>query len=83
MDYEQVKESLGPCGLCCETCFARVDGDIRSYSQKLKERLGGSIWCKRVLGQGTTFFFQRPRYQEQISGTGRQPADISTGSKPA
>jgi hypothetical protein len=40
MDYEQIKESLGPCGLCCETCFAHVDGDIRRYSLKLKEKLG-------------------------------------------
>jgi len=40
MEYEQIKESLGPCGLCCETCFAHVDGDIRRYSLKLKEKLG-------------------------------------------
>ncbi len=35
-----IKESIAPCGLCCETCFAHVDGDIRKYSIKLKEKLG-------------------------------------------
>jgi uncharacterized protein YuzB (UPF0349 family) len=40
MDPEKIKASLAPCGLCCETCFAHVDGDIRRYSLKLKEKLG-------------------------------------------
>ena len=37
---EKIKESIGLCGLCCETCFAHVEGDIRKYSMKLKEKLG-------------------------------------------
>ena len=37
---ERIKESLAPCGLCCETCFAHVNGEIRLYSLKLKEKLG-------------------------------------------
>ncbi len=37
---EKIKDSIAPCGLCCETCFAHVDGDIRKYSRKLKEKLG-------------------------------------------
>ena len=40
MTDEKIKESIAPCGLCCETCFAHVDGDIRKYSLKLKEKLG-------------------------------------------
>ena len=48
MDYEQIKASVAPCGLCCETCFAHVDGDIRKYSLKLKEKLGNfEIYAKR------------------------------------
>lgn len=35
-----IKDTIAPCGLCCETCFAHVDGDIRKYSLKLKEKLG-------------------------------------------
>ncbi len=37
---KQIKETVAPCGLCCATCFAHVDGDIRKYSIKLKEKLG-------------------------------------------
>ncbi len=40
MTDERIKESIAPCGLCCETCFAHVNGDIRRYSLKLKEKLG-------------------------------------------
>lgn len=40
MTPEQIKEILAPCGLCCETCFAHVNGEIRKYSMKLKEKLG-------------------------------------------
>jgi hypothetical protein len=40
MNDEKIKASLAPCGPCCKTCFAHVDGDIRRYSLKLKEKLG-------------------------------------------
>ncbi|OGR13929.1 MAG: hypothetical protein A2277_13745 [Desulfobacterales bacterium RIFOXYA12_FULL_46_15] len=40
MTTETIKASISPCGLSCETCFAHVDGDIRRYSRKLKEKLG-------------------------------------------
>ena len=40
MTSETIKASISPCGLSCETCFAHVDGDIRRYSLKLKEKLG-------------------------------------------
>jgi len=48
MTNEHIKVSLAPCGLCCETCFAHVDGEIRKYSLKLKEKLGNfGIYAKR------------------------------------
>jgi hypothetical protein len=48
MSYEQIKASLAPCGLSCEKCFAHVDGEIRQYSLKLKEKLGNfDIYAKR------------------------------------
>jgi len=40
MIYENILNTLGPCGLNCEKCFAHVNGDIRKYSLKLKEKLG-------------------------------------------
>ncbi|MFC1633922.1 DUF3795 domain-containing protein [Planctomycetota bacterium] len=48
MTYDQILNALGPCGLSCEKCFAHVDGDIRKYSLKLKEKLGNfDIYAKR------------------------------------
>ena len=35
-----IKETIAPCGLCCETCFAHVNGNIRKLSIQLKEKLG-------------------------------------------
>ena len=40
MINEDIKQTIAPCGLCCETCFAHVNGDIRKYAVKLKEKLG-------------------------------------------
>jgi hypothetical protein len=48
MTDEQIKDSLAPCGLSCEKCFAHVDGDIRKYSLKLQEVLGNfELYAKR------------------------------------
>ena len=40
MSDSSIKATIAPCGLCCETCFAHVNGDIRKLSIQLKERLG-------------------------------------------
>lgn len=40
MTDNTIKETIAPCGLCCETCFAHVNGDIRKLSVQLKEKLG-------------------------------------------
>jgi len=40
MDYDFIKSRLGPCGLHCGKCFAFIDGDIKNYSNKLKDSLG-------------------------------------------
>ena len=40
MTYDAIKATIAPCGLCCETCFAHVDGEIRQLSNRLKEKLG-------------------------------------------
>jgi len=40
MNSEEIKAIVAPCGLCCETCFAHMDGEIRRYSLMLKEKLG-------------------------------------------
>ena len=40
MKDDIIKETIAPCGLCCETCFAHVKGEIRKLSIQLKEKLG-------------------------------------------
>jgi hypothetical protein len=40
MTTDIIKTVIAPGGLCCETCFAHVDGDIRKLSIQLKEKLG-------------------------------------------
>ena len=40
MTDDAIKETIAPCGLCCETCFAHVNGDIRKLGIQLKEKLG-------------------------------------------
>ena len=48
MTDDNILKALGPCGLNCEKCFAHVDGDIRKYSLKLKEKLGNfDAYAKR------------------------------------
>jgi signal transduction histidine kinase len=38
-------------------------------AKELVERLGGTIWCESVLGEGTCFSFRLPRYQEELHGS--------------
>lgn len=68
MTDERIKEAIAPCGLCCETCFAHVDGDIRKYSMKLKEKLGNfHIYAERfetVLG--VPIFGKYPAFKEML-----------------
>lgn len=48
MTPPQILEALAPCGLNCKKCFAHVDGDIRKYSEKLREALGNfDIYARR------------------------------------
>ncbi len=50
MDIEFIKTRLAPCGLHCGKCFAFIDGDIKNYSNKLKESLGDfDIYAKRFV----------------------------------
>jgi hypothetical protein len=50
MDYDFIKSRLGPCGLHCGKCIAFVDGDIKNYSNKLKDSLGDfEIYANRFV----------------------------------
>lgn len=50
MDYNFIKDRLGPCGLHCGKCFAYVDGDIKNFSNKLKGSLGNfGVYANRFV----------------------------------
>jgi len=68
MSTERIKASLAPCGLNCETCFAHVDGDIRRYSLKLKEKLGKfDIYAKPFeTWLGVPVFAKYPAFKEVL-----------------
>ena len=40
MEYSEILNKLGPCGLNCSECAAFVDGSIKKLSSELKEKLG-------------------------------------------
>ena len=37
-----------------------------AVAKELIEKVGGTIWCESVLGQGACFSFRLPQYQEQV-----------------
>jgi signal transduction histidine kinase len=47
-----------------------------AVAKELIERLGGSIWCESVLGEGTRFSFRLPRYQEAVHGAVEQSPSL-------
>ena len=68
MTDQRIKEAIAPCGLCCETCFAHVDGDIRKYSMKLKEKLDNfHIYAERFeTALGVPIFSKYPAFKEML-----------------
>ncbi len=69
MCNEKIMESLAPCGLSCEKCFAHVNGDIRKYSLKLKEKLGNfTVYAKRFETLLDDPIFKKyPEFEEMLN----------------
>lgn len=40
-----------------------------AVAKQLIEKVGGTIWCESVLGQGACFCFRLPQYRESVHGT--------------
>lgn len=68
MTSPQILETLAPCGLNCQKCFAHVDGDIRKHSLKLKEKLGNfDIYAQRFETLlGNPVFKKYPDFKEML-----------------
>ena len=68
MNRERIKNTIAPCGLCCETCFAHADGEIQQLSTQLKEKLGNfHLNAKRFETlMGDPVFRQYPAFKEML-----------------
>lgn len=40
MEYQEILDTLAPCGLNCRKCMSHVDGEIKQHSTELKQLLG-------------------------------------------
>ena len=50
MEYNEILNKLGPCGLSCEKCFAFSNGKIQKHSVELKKNLGNfDVYAKRFI----------------------------------
>lgn len=50
MDYNNILNSLGPCGLNCSKCFAFKGGDISKFSAQLRNALGNfDVYAERFV----------------------------------
>lgn len=50
MDYKEILNKLGPCGLSCEKCFAYANGNIKFHSTELKKLFGSfETYAKRFV----------------------------------
>jgi len=69
MDYEFIKSSLAPCGSHCGKCFAFVDGDIKNYSKKLNDSLGGfGVYANRFVDLiNEPAFYKYNDFSEQLA----------------
>jgi hypothetical protein len=48
MEYKEILDSLGPCGINCQKCFAYKNGRIRQHSESLKNDFGNfEIYAER------------------------------------
>jgi len=52
-----------------------------AVAKQLIEKVGGTIWCESVLGQGACFSFRLPQYQERVHGSGQRLSGPPAGMK--
>jgi hypothetical protein len=69
MNYDQIKLRLSPCGLNCGKCFAFNDGDIKKYSNQLKESLGNfDVYASRFADLlSEPVFIKYPDFKELLT----------------
>ncbi len=68
MNYNNVLNILGPCGLNCSKCFAFNNGTIKQLSTKLKENLGNfDVYAQRFVELlDKSVFSKYPEFKEML-----------------
>ena len=69
MNYQTILDSLGPCGINCQKCFAFNSGDIKRHSSNLQASLGNfDIYAKRFSELLDTPVFEKyPDFKEMLN----------------
>lgn len=69
MSYNNILNSLGPCGINCSKCFAYKDGIIKQLSSELKENLGNfDIYAERFVNLLNEPVFEKyPDFKEMLN----------------
>ena len=68
MNYNNILNNLGPCGLNCSKCFAFENGTIKQLSTKLKENLGNfDVYAERFVELLDQAVFKKyPDFKEML-----------------
>jgi hypothetical protein len=69
MNYNEILDRLGPCGLSCEKCFAFQGGPIEHYSQQLQNALGHfDVYAQRFTTLlNEPVFAKYPEFKEMLA----------------
>ncbi len=69
MSYNNILNSLGPCGINCSKCFAFKNGTIKKLSSELKENLGDfDVYAERFVDLLEEPVFKKyPDFKEMLS----------------
>ncbi|MFW9828021.1 MAG: DUF3795 domain-containing protein [Candidatus Thorarchaeota archaeon] len=72
MEYKKILDTIAPCGLNCYKCFANSEGEIRKYSNKLKELLGDfKIYAERF-SSFLPIFNEYPSFNRLLKYLGKE-----------
>lgn len=69
MNYGEILNKTGPCGISCEKCFAFNEGEIKYHSGELKKFLGNfDIYASRFVDLlDEPVFGKYPEFKELLS----------------
>jgi hypothetical protein len=67
MEYQEILDTIAPCGLNCKKCFAYSEGEIGLHSEKLQELLGSFDRYAERFSSFLPIFKNYPAFKELLS----------------